>query len=213
MAEPKHRDWIKLWIKESLLGTIREDLTPDERSLWYDFLLLAGNSRIPGIICANEDAPLPIIRIAGILNVPTELVTRGIEKFRKSNRIEVDDKGIIHIVNWDKYQYSEYDRQKPYRVEFETPAWIDKEIWNDYLEMRKKKHSPPTNRGLAMIVTRLKTLMDEGDDPNEVLAQSVMFSWTGVFPLNKGGNGSGKARKHLEAARTGKYTEPPKYSD
>lgn len=115
MVEPKHRDWIKLWVKESLIGTIREDLTSEERGMWYDFLLLAGNSRIPGIICANESTPLPVKRIAGILNVSEQLVEQSIQKFTKSGRIAIDKQGVIHIVNWAKYQYSDYDRQKPYR--------------------------------------------------------------------------------------------------
>ncbi len=114
-TEPKHRDWIKLWIKESLLGTIREDLTPDERSVWYDFLLLAGNSRVPGTICSNESTPLPIKRIAGILNTSEALIERGIKKFEDSGRIGKDKNGVIHILNWEKYQYSDYDRVKKYR--------------------------------------------------------------------------------------------------
>lgn len=113
--EPKHRDWVKLWIKEALLGTIREDLTPEERGTWYDFLLLAGNCRIPGIISANENTALPIKRIAGILNTPEDLIQRCIVKFEKSGRIRVRPNGIIYIVNWEKYQYSDYDRVKKYR--------------------------------------------------------------------------------------------------
>ncbi len=113
--EPKHRDWVKLWVKEALLGTIREDLTPEERGTWYDFLLLAGNSRIPGVICANKTTPMPTKRIAGILNIDTTLVKRCTKKFKESGRITVDSNGVIHIVNWARYQYSDYDRQKPYR--------------------------------------------------------------------------------------------------
>ena len=114
-TEPKHRDWVKLWVKEALLGTIREDLTPEERGTWYDFLLLAGNSRIPGVICANKTTALPVKRIAGILNIDTTLVKRCIKKFKESERITVDSNGVITIVNWGRYQYSDYDRQKPYR--------------------------------------------------------------------------------------------------
>jgi len=113
--EPKHRDWIKLWIKEALLGTIREDLTPEERSVWYDFLLLAGNCRIHGTISANENTPLPVKRISGILNTPEALIRKCITKFKGSQRIRVDKDGVIHILNWGKYQYSDYDRQKQYR--------------------------------------------------------------------------------------------------
>jgi len=114
-TEPKHRDWVKLWCKEALLGTIREDLTPEERGTWYDFLLLAGNSRIPGVICANQNTALPTKRIAGILNIEETLVKRCIKKFKESERITVDNNGVIYIVNWSRYQYSDYDRQKPYR--------------------------------------------------------------------------------------------------
>ena len=113
--EPVHRDWIKLWIKDSLIGTIREDLTPDERSIWWDFLLLAGHNRIPGQISANDASPIPIRRMAGILNAPEALIKRCITKFEESGRIEVDKNKCIRIINWSKYQYSDYDRQKKWR--------------------------------------------------------------------------------------------------
>lgn len=113
--EPIHRDWVKLWVKECLIGTMREDLTPEERGVWYDFLILAGHSRVPGVICANEDVPLSIKRIAEILNTPLVLIKQCIEKFESAGRIVLDKQGCIRISNWSKYQYSDYDRQKKYR--------------------------------------------------------------------------------------------------
>jgi len=113
--EPYHRDWVKLWVKECLIGTIREDLTPEERGVWYDFLILAGHSRVPGVICANKDSPLSVKRISEILNTPQPLIERCISKFKASSRIDIDSKGCIHIQNWVRYQYSDYDRQKKYR--------------------------------------------------------------------------------------------------
>jgi hypothetical protein len=109
------RKWIKLWCDECLTGTIREDLRPDERSVWYDFLLLAGRNRPPGCVSANEDTPLSPPRLAAILNIPQPLLERAVKKFEESGRIERDLRGIIHIVNWAKYQFSDYDRQKPWR--------------------------------------------------------------------------------------------------
>ena len=99
-GEPRHRDWVKLWIKESLLGTVREDLTPEERGTWYDFLLLAGNSRVPGTICSNKKSPMPTKRIAQILNISEPLVTRCVKKFIKSGRIELNEEGSMVITNW-----------------------------------------------------------------------------------------------------------------
>lgn len=117
--EPKHRDWVKLWVKEALLGTIREDLTSEERGTWYDFLLLAGNSRIPGVICANKTTAMPVKRIAAILNITEPLVSKCIKKFKESGRITVNRNGLISIVNWGRYQYSDYERQKVYRHKLE----------------------------------------------------------------------------------------------
>ena len=113
--EPVHRDWVKLWIKECLIGTIREELSPEERGVWYDFLLLAGHSRVPGVICSNEDTPLSVKRIAEILNTPALLIQKCITKFQESGRIAVDENNCIHINKWGKYQYSDYDRQKAFR--------------------------------------------------------------------------------------------------
>jgi hypothetical protein len=113
--EPTHRDWVKLWVKECLIGSMREELTPEERGVWYDFLILAGHSRIPGVICANGNTPLSVKRIGEILNTPLTLIEHCITVFIKADRIVVDEYGCIHLNNWDKYQYSDYDRQKPFR--------------------------------------------------------------------------------------------------
>jgi len=113
--EPIHRDWVKLWVKECLLGTIREELTPEERGIWYDFIVLAGHSRFPGIICANENVPFSNKRIAEILNVPLKLLQKCVRKFVDSGRLSIDNNGCFHLEGWDKYQYSDYNRQKKYR--------------------------------------------------------------------------------------------------
>ena len=107
------RRWIKLWIDECLTGTIREELEPEERGIWFDFLLLAGKNRPPGYISANETQAITPKRLAAILNVPITMLARAIKKFEESGRITIDhDTDIIQVVNWEKYQYSDYDRQK-----------------------------------------------------------------------------------------------------
>ena len=107
------RRWIKLWVQESLTGTVRFDFTPAERCVWYDLLILAGNCRLEGIIAAGPGMPYPHNWIAGTLNVPPELLEVTLEKCQQTERIEENGDGI-RIVNWAKYQ-SEYERQKPYR--------------------------------------------------------------------------------------------------
>jgi len=112
--EPLHRDWVKLYVKECLIGSMREEMTPEERSVWYDFLVLAGNSRVPGVICANENQGFSTKRIAQLLNSPESLIKKCIKAWN-GDRIKVDLAGRILLINWEKYQYTDYDRQKNYR--------------------------------------------------------------------------------------------------
>lgn len=97
------------------MGSMRDQMTPEERSVWYDMLLLAGASRIPGVICTNEATPMKSGRIAEIISSPVTLVERCLEKFSQQGRITFDDLGLLHIENWPKYQYTDYDRQKEWR--------------------------------------------------------------------------------------------------
>ena len=109
------RPWIKLFIDECLTGTIREELSTEERCVWYDFLLLAGKNRVRGCISANETQAISPRRVAAILNVKENVISHCVGKFIENGRITVDKAGIIHITNWDNYQYSSYDRSKKYR--------------------------------------------------------------------------------------------------
>jgi hypothetical protein len=107
------KKWIKLWVAESLRGTIRFDFTPAERGIWYDLLALAGDCRQDGFISPNGKQAYPLKWVANILNIEPELLEITLKKCEESQRIE-RKKGGIKIVNWHRYQ-SEYERQKPYR--------------------------------------------------------------------------------------------------
>jgi len=76
-----------------------------------------------------------------------------------------------------------YIKKKPL-----IPDFIDKELWGSFLEMRKKKHALPTDKAVELLVKELEMLRTDGNDPNEVLKQSIMRSYTGVFPLKTVGN-------------------------
>lgn len=107
------RKWIKMWVQESLTGTLRFDFTPAERGVFYDLMLLAGNCRLDGVIAAGVGVPYPHAWIANTLNIQVKLLDDTLRKCTDTGRMEENGDGI-HILNWDKYQ-SEYERQKPYR--------------------------------------------------------------------------------------------------
>ena len=67
------------------------------------------------------------------------------------------------------------------------PEWLNEETWKDFLEMRKGLRAIPTENARALLIKELEKLKLAGDDPNEVLNQSIMNNYKGVFPLKKGG--------------------------
>ena len=107
------RTWVKMWVIDCLEGSIRWQLNPAERSVWYDLILFSALCRRPGIISDKDGRPYPNEFIANRLNIPITLFKETLKKCQEEGRIHEDSDGV-HIVNWDRYQ-SEYQRQKKYR--------------------------------------------------------------------------------------------------
>jgi hypothetical protein len=97
-----------------LTGSIRQQLTPAERSVWADLLAMANESRFRGVVCRAKGIPYPREYLASYLDIPVELLNSTIEKCSRdenaedlNTRIMFDEVGCIVITNWDKYQISE----------------------------------------------------------------------------------------------------------
>ena len=107
--------WVKLHVSGWLHGSIRWQLTPEERSVWADLIALAGQCLRGGRIEDNDGRGFPRDYLANQLNIPLELLEQTIEKCQEEGRIELE-KDVIILTNWKSYQ-SEYERQKGYRKE------------------------------------------------------------------------------------------------
>jgi hypothetical protein len=70
---------------------------------------------------------------------------------------------------------------------FEIPLGIKKQTWVEFEEMRKSIKAPITERARQLLVAELvKINKASGDNPNEVLEQSILNSWKSVYPIKKG---------------------------
>jgi len=87
------------------------------------------------------------------------------------------------------------------------PEFIEQELWDAYLEIRKKKRAMPTDHAKVLLIKKLEEFRDAGDDPNEVLKRSIMNGWTGIFPLDKKGGQGGAYRQSARGIPTA-YTPP-----
>ncbi len=90
------------------------------------------------------------------------------------------------------------------------PEWIDKDTWMAFLEMRKKKRADPTDKAMQLLIKELDKLKGEGNDPNEVLNQSIMRNYTGVFPLKEGSHGESR-KGSQQLPKRDSYTDPKDY--
>ena len=116
------RKWIKLYPMECLNGSIRYQLTSEERGTWYDLLNFAAICTNHGTISDRDGRPYPHDFIANRLNIALELLEMTLSNCLKEGRVTEDETGI-HITNWKLYQ-SEYDRQKVYRQrKASQPLW------------------------------------------------------------------------------------------
>ena len=67
---------------------------------------------------------------------------------------------------------------------FVLPDWIPKDLWESYLEMRKKIRKPATEHAKELIVKKLVRLRRQMvNDPIAVLEQSIMQCNQGVWPI------------------------------
>jgi len=105
-------------------GSIRWQLEPDERGVWYDLLNYSALCSNYGSIADRDDRPYPHSFIANRLNIPVELLERTLAKCIEEKRLAEDDKGI-HVTNW-KYYQSEYDRTKGYQLAYRQRQALSK---------------------------------------------------------------------------------------
>lgn len=113
-GRPK-RTWVKLDCYGILHGSINWQLTLEEQAVWiktFAYSAVCGGN--PGILQDNDSRPLPHWYIAAELHCPLEVFESMLSKCIKENRLKENEHGI-EVVNFDAYQFTEYDRQKPYR--------------------------------------------------------------------------------------------------
>ena len=72
----------------------------------------------------------------------------------------------------------------------DVPEWIPRQDWQDFVEMRKKIRAPLTPAAQTIAINTLAKLQAKGHNPAEILQQSVMHSWRGLFEPRSGTNGN-----------------------
>ena len=209
------RKWYKHWVAESLRGTIRFDLTSEERGVWFDLLAMTAESRHEGYIAPNDEQGYPDSWIASSLNITIKLLQRVIQKCEVTGRIKRTKYGL-QIINWSKYQ-SEYDRQKPYRQQQKELSPLAKSLgfttvedW-DKNEERLKREGKWMSEEEYLAESAEVLLLDTSSDGETPYTKAMFWADNTWFEEGflagrfQGGHGKGYDEMELEFGK--KYPE------
>lgn len=70
-------------------------------------------------------------------------------------------------------------------VKIELPEWLSKKTWGDFLAHRKQLKSPMTDEAQKRMIKKLENLKDDGHDPEQILDQSMVNGWKGIFSIKQ----------------------------
>lgn len=104
MKERNPLMWIPLYVDKWIFGSTRIELEPAERSVFVD--LMALGAKDSGFIRANEITPYLHQQLAGMLNIPVELLESTIKKCLEFDKLKEPKPGIYCLSNWNEYRLS-----------------------------------------------------------------------------------------------------------
>ena len=97
-------------------------------------------------------------------------LTGGIKQSLTNNEDNIINKNINNISNIDKKDYYPLDEKL-------------NDAFKDFIQYRKKIRKPMTPRAIKLIMSKLDELSSDNDVKIQILNQSIMNAWTGVYPL------------------------------
>ncbi|MHB1285524.1 MAG: helix-turn-helix domain-containing protein [Leptospirales bacterium] len=74
-------------------------------------------------------------------------------------------------------------RQNTSSDEIILPDWLDPKDWNDFLSFRREIKAPMNAVAQRRAIIQLEQLRNEGQDPSQVINQSIVNGWRGLFSV------------------------------
>lgn len=110
----KKRGWVVLR-KSWLTSSINYRMELSEQAVFSKLIVMADEfGPVPGLISDNDCRAMPLKYIAHQACCPLEVLESTIKKAKADDSIYENGRGI-YLTHFDDYQFTEYDRQKPYR--------------------------------------------------------------------------------------------------
>ena len=80
---------------------------------------------------------------------------------------------------------------------FALPEWVPVEAWQAWSEARTKARKPLTDGARKLAVSKLESLKKDGHSPKEVLEQSALNAWAGLFEVKESKIKESESRSYI----------------
>ena len=111
----KKRGWVVLR-KSWLTSSINYRMELSEQAVFSKLIVMADEfGPVPGLISDNDCRAMPYEYVAHQACCPVGILESTIKKAKEDDSIYENGHGIF-LTHFDEYQFTEYDRQKKYRV-------------------------------------------------------------------------------------------------
>jgi hypothetical protein len=75
------------------------------------------------------------------------------------------------------------------------PSYIKPELWDAFMDVRVDQKASQNKPAIKTLITLIEKFKKQGSDPNEMISNSIVNSWEGVFPIN------GESRKTIQTEK------------
>lgn len=80
--------------------------------------------------------------------------------------------------------------REPSRHIIEVPAWFPMDAWQGWVDMRKQRKKPLTDRAYNQAIDKLVAFEAKGQNITEVLDRSTMNNWLDLYEIKEQKNGT-----------------------
>lgn len=201
--------WIKLHRKLLDNPVVMKD--SDHLAVWIYLLLNASHTEYP-VLFGGKKISLKAGQlitgrksIASTLGISESKVRRILDLFEIDQQIDrqrTNKNSLVSILNWDKYQI--FDQQATTNKnnkniknikECKEIIYSDVPELNEaiitFIDYRKSIKKPMSDRAITLLLGKLNKMSNSVQEQIEILNQSILNGWQGIFPL-KNDSGTGK---------------------
>jgi 5-methylcytosine-specific restriction endonuclease McrA len=111
-----------------------------------------------------------------------------------------------------KKRKEEKRRENKEKIKEKTnpPECISLKVWQDFIDHRNSIKKPMTEKAKSLMIARLMEMHEKGHDVNDILENSIINGWQGVFEPRDKNNGTNKP---FDKTKNGKNAKKPDYSE